>query len=209
VSEAVAAAVEAADTVFYDFDGVLADSEPVHLRSYGEVIAAMGGRLDEAAFRALIGRKEREIWPALTGEAAGVDELVDTRAQRFLAIVERDGMPLDRRAADLLARGAGERVVLSSGNPVIVARMLEAWGVTDRFSEVHALGDSPADKADELRRLVVERRARGAWRGVLVEDSPRMLQTGRALGLVTVGVVHSLNRREDVECADLVLEAEA
>jgi beta-phosphoglucomutase-like phosphatase (HAD superfamily) len=201
--------VEAADTVFYDFDGVLADSEPVHLRSYGEVIAARGGRLDEAAFRALIGRKEREIWPALTGEAAGVDELVDARAQRFLAIVERDGMPLDRRAADMLARGSGERVVLSSGNPAIVARMLEAWGVVDRFSEVHALGDSPADKADELRRLVEERRARGAWRGVLVEDSPRMLRTGRALGLLTVGVVHSLNRREDVECADLVLEADA
>jgi phosphoglycolate phosphatase-like HAD superfamily hydrolase len=209
VSDAVAAAVEAADTVFYDFDGVLADSEPVHLRSYGEVIAARGGRLDEAAFRALIGRKEREIWPALTGEAAGVDELVDARAQRFLAIVERDGMPLDRRAADMLARGSGERVVLSSGNPAIVAPMLEAWGVVDRFSEVHALGDSPADKADELRRLVEERRARGAWRGVLVEDSPRMLRTGRALGLLTVGVVHSLNRREDVECADLVLEADA
>lgn len=206
VNEALAAALEAADTVFYDFDGVLADTEPVHLRSYREVMD--GGGLDEAAFRTLIGRKEREIWPVVAGEGADVDDLVARRAERFLGIVADEGLELDARVGELLRCGSSERVVLSSGNPAIVGRLLELWGVADRFSEVHALGDSPAGKADELRRLVEVRRGQGPWRGILVEDAGHMLRVGRELGLSTVGVVHSLNRREDVSHADYVLEAE-
>ena len=206
MNEALAAVLEAADTVFFDFDGVLADTEPVHLRSYREVMD--GGGLDEAAFRTLIGRKEREIWPVVAGEDADVDDLVARRAERFLAIVADEGLELDARVGELLGCGAAERIVLSSGNPAVVGRLLELWGIAGRFSEVHALGDTPAGKADELRRLVEARRGEHSWRGVLVEDAGHMLRTGRDLGLTTVGVVHSLNRREDVAEADFVLEAE-
>jgi hypothetical protein len=166
-----------------------------------------GGGLDESAFRGLIGRKEREIWPVVAGGGADVDDLVARRAARFLAIVEEDGLELDPRVAEMLRCGSSERVVLSSGNPAIIGRLLEHWGIAGRFSEVHALGDSPVQKADQLRRLVEARRARREWSGVLVEDSGRMLAVGRALGLCTVGVVHSLNRREDVQEADLVVDA--
>jgi beta-phosphoglucomutase-like phosphatase (HAD superfamily) len=206
VNDDLAAALAAADTVFYDFDGVLADSEPVHLRSYRELMSD-GGGLDESVFSTLIGRKEREIWPVVAG-GADVDDLVARRADRFLAIVHEEMLELDARAAEMLRCGSGERVVLSSGSPVIVGRMLELWGIASSFSEVHALGDSPAQKADELRRLVEARRAGGPWAGVLVEDSGHMLRAGRALGLVTVGVVHSLNSRGDVEGADFVLDRE-
>jgi beta-phosphoglucomutase-like phosphatase (HAD superfamily) len=44
----------------FDFDSVLTDREPLHLRSYRELMAADGGELDEDTFRGLIGRKERE-----------------------------------------------------------------------------------------------------------------------------------------------------
>jgi beta-phosphoglucomutase-like phosphatase (HAD superfamily) len=209
VNDPLVAALEAADTVFYDFDGVLADSEPVHLRSYRELMADMGGELDEDVFRGLMGRKEREIWPAVISRPAELDDLVTRRAERFLAIAQEEELALDARLGWMLRTGSGERVVLSSGNPAIVDRMLERWGVRERFAEVHALGDSPVDKAEELRRLVDKRRARGPWRGVVVEDSPRMLELGRELGLATVGVVHSLNRREDVEAADFVLDGAA
>lgn len=209
MNDPLVAALEAADTVFYDFDGVLADTEPVHLRSYRELMADMGGELDEGLFRQLIGRKEREIWPAVISRPVEIDALVARRAERFLAIAEDERLALDARLEWMLRCGGGERVLLSSGNPAIVDRLLEVWDVAGSFAEVHALGDSPVDKVEQLRRLVGRRRARGPWRGVLVEDSPRMLAEGRHLGLVTVGVVHSLNRREDLEAADMVVDRAA
>jgi phosphoglycolate phosphatase-like HAD superfamily hydrolase len=199
------AVLEAADTVIFDFDGVLADSEPVHLRSYRELIADMGGSLDEDRFRSLIGHKERDIWPVVIGRPADIDDLVAQRAGIFLELAAAELVP-DPRVMWMVGCGYAERIVLSSGNPLIVEQLLNDWSIASRFVEVHALGDSPVAKLEELRRIVDVRRATGAWRGVLVEDSPAAIAEGTVLGMTTVGVVHSLNRREDVEHADFVLE---
>jgi len=83
----------------------------------------------------------------------------------------------------------------------VTANHPAAW-----FAEVHALGDSPVAKLEELRRMADVRRSTGDWRGVLVDDSPAALAEGRALGMTTVGVVHSLNSRADVADADFVID---
>jgi len=205
LDDPLVAVLEAADTVIFDFDGVLADSEPVHLRSYRELIADMGGSLDEDRFRSLMGRKERDIWPAVISRPADVQELIDQRAQIFLGLAQSE-LELDPRVSWMLGCGYAERIVISSGNPLIIERLLDRWSIADRFSEVHALGDSPVAKIEELRRISDVRRSAGAWRGVLVEDSPEALAAGTALGLTTIGVVHSLNQRQDVAGADYVLD---
>jgi beta-phosphoglucomutase-like phosphatase (HAD superfamily) len=204
----LAEALEAADTVVFDFDGVLADTEPVHLESYRELIADVGGALDEDGFRGLIGRKERDIWPAVISRPVDIDELVARRAAIFLRLAAGELEP-DPRVAWMVQCGFAERIVLSSGNPLIVERLLDDWGIAGRFAEVRALGDSPVSKLEELRRIAAVRRSTGAWRGVLVEDSPAALAEGAALGMVTVGVVHSLNRRDDVAVADFVVDRSA
>jgi beta-phosphoglucomutase-like phosphatase (HAD superfamily) len=208
VEDPLAEVLEAADTVVFDFDGVLADSEPLHLQSYRELIADMGGSLDEDRFRSLIGRKERDIWPAVISRPADIDELVARRATIFLRLAAGE-LAVDRRIAWMLQCGFAERIVLSSGNPLIVERLLDEWSIAGRFSEVRALGDSPVTKIEELRRIARVRRSTGTWRGVLVEDSAAALAEGSALGLVTVGVVHSLNGPADVAGADFVVERSA
>ena len=50
MSDQLEAALRAADTVVFDFDGVLADSEPLHLRSYRELMAADGGGIVAASW---------------------------------------------------------------------------------------------------------------------------------------------------------------
>lgn len=205
LDDPLVAVLEAADTVIFDFDGVLADSEPVHLRSYRELIADMGGALDEDRFRSLIGRKERDIWPVVIGRPADIDDLVAQRAGIFLELAAAELVP-DPRVMWMLGCGYAERIVLSSGNPLIVEQLLNDWSIASRFAEVHALGDSPVDKLEELRRMADVRRSTGDWRGVLVEDSPSALAEARALGMTTVGVVHSLSSRADVADADFVID---
>jgi beta-phosphoglucomutase-like phosphatase (HAD superfamily) len=205
MTEELAAVLAAADTVIYDFDGVIADTEPLHMRSYGELIERLGGTLDEGGFRSLIGRKEREIWPQILHRPADIDGLVEERAGIFLELAE-SGLELDDRTAAMLGCPSPERILISSGNPRVVGRLLQHWRIADRFQEVHALGDSEISKPEQLRRVVAGRRGNGSWRGVLVEDSPAALAEGASLGLTTVGVVHSLNRREDVANADYVVD---
>src|SRR5262249_29183556 len=151
------------------------------------------------------GRKERDIWPAVISRPADIGELVARRAAIFLRLAIGE-LAVDPRVAWMLQCGFAERIVLSSGNPLIVERLLDDWSVAGRLPEVRPLGDSPVTKIEELRRITQVRRSAGAWRGVLVEDSPAALAEGSALGLVTVGVVHSLNQRADVDGADFVVD---
>jgi beta-phosphoglucomutase-like phosphatase (HAD superfamily) len=206
VTAGLEAALRAADTVVFDFDGVVADSEPLHLRSYRELLATDGGELDEDTFRGLIGLKEREIWPAVAGPGCDVDELVARRAQLMLELTEREQLRLDPRAARMLEWAGGERILLSSGSPVLIDGLLRRWDAAAYFGEVRALGESTTAKPDELRRLVEDRRLRPGWRGALVEDSPQMLALASGLGLASVGVVHSLNTAADVAAADFVVD---
>jgi beta-phosphoglucomutase len=206
VTDGLEAALRSADTVVFDFDGVLTDSEPLHLRSYRELMAADGGGIDEDTFRGLIGRKEREIWPTVAGPGCDLDSLAARRAQLMLDLTEQEGLRLDPRAARMLKWAGRERILLSTGSPVLVDGLLRRWDAAGLFGEVHALGDSRAVKPDELRRIVADRRSTPGWVGVLVEDSPQMLDLGSAIGLVTVGVVHALNTAADVAAADFVVE---
>jgi beta-phosphoglucomutase-like phosphatase (HAD superfamily) len=209
VTDGLEVALRAVDTVVFDFDGVLADSEPLHLRSYRELMAADGEGVDEDTFRNLIGRKEREIWPILAGPECDLDSLVARRAQLMLDLTEREGLLLDPRSARMLQWAGRERILLSSGSPVLVDALLRRWDAAGLFGEVYALGDSRAVKPDELRRIVADRRSGPSWSGALVEDSPHMLNLGSEIGLVTVGVVHSLNTATDVAAADFVVERAA
>jgi beta-phosphoglucomutase-like phosphatase (HAD superfamily) len=206
VTDGLEVALRAADMVVFDFDGVLTDSEPLHLRSYRDLMATDGAGIDEDTFRGLIGRKEREIWPVLAGPGCDLDSLVAQRAQLMLDLTEREGLRLDPRAVRMLKWAGRERILLSSGSPVLVDGLLRRWDAAELFGEVHALGDSREVKPDVLRRVVADRRSGPGWSGVLVEDSPQMLKLGSEIGLVTVGVVHALNTAADVAAADFVVD---
>jgi HAD superfamily hydrolase (TIGR01509 family) len=205
-------AIGRADTTIWDFDGVLADTEPLQMRAYQQILAEDGHVLDEATFSGLVGRKEPEIWGHLRERgirpSAPIEDIVERRADLFLALCDKEALQPDRRIRELIASARGERIVLSSGRERVIRSLLVRWGLDGHFTSVHALADRPEPKGAELRRLVAERRSGSAtWRGALVEDSPAMLAEAAQLGMVTVAVAHGLNDHAALARADFVLPA--
>jgi beta-phosphoglucomutase-like phosphatase (HAD superfamily) len=212
VDAALLEAIGRADTTIWDFDGVLADTEPLQMRAYRLMLGEDGDVLDDATFAGLIGRKELEIWQHLWGlgvrPRVALDELVEQRADLFLALCEQESLHPDGRIRRLIASARGERIVLSSGRERVIQSLLVRWGLDGDFAAVHALADQSEPKTEALRRLVeVRRQASSGWRGAIVEDSPAMLAHAAELGLVTVAVAHALNDHEALARADFVLPA--
>jgi beta-phosphoglucomutase-like phosphatase (HAD superfamily) len=205
-------AIARADTTVWDFDGVLADTEPLQMRAYQQILAAGGHDLDQATFAGLIGRKEAEIWGHLRERGirpgAPDEELVERRADIFLALCDEERLEPSGGVRRLIAAARGERIILSSGRERVILSLLARWGLDGDFSAVHALADRPEPKAGELRRLVAgRRRAAAGWQGLIIEDSPAMLAEAANLGMVTVAVAHGLNDRAALAHADFVLPA--
>lgn len=213
--------VELASIVF-DFDGVIADSEPLHCRAFREVLAEEGVTLTEGeyygrylgyddvgAFRA-IGADHGVRW-----EIDRVAALAGRKAARLEAL-ERDGAVLVPGAAEAIRRAAAAvPVAIASGAlRAEIVRVLDAAGLTSHFAAIVAAEDTPAGKpAPDPYLRAIDRLSRALGRpvapqaSVAVEDSRWGLASARAAGLRTVAVAHTYARVELGGAADLVIDS--
>ncbi len=123
----------AADAVIFDLDGVLADSEPVHLAAEQAMLAEYGFELSKAAKQPFVGRSNAEIMQGLKdlfGMSVSIEELAESKAkyQRQL-IAELAGFPATTELVHRLI-DAGIRVAVASGSTrENIAASLEAVGL--------------------------------------------------------------------------------
>ncbi|HVC19583.1 MAG TPA: HAD family phosphatase [Vicinamibacterales bacterium] len=205
--------------VVFDFDGVIADTEPLHLRAYQDILADAGitltemdyyarylGYDDAGAFRAIA----RDSGRTLDEEA--LRDFVARKAQRFEAL-EAAGALLFPGAIECVRRCAAQwpLAVASGALRREIDLVLAQAGLRGYFQLVVAAEDTPKSKPapdpylralDELRRttgIAIE-----AGRAVAIEDSLWGIQSARAAGLRTIGVTHSYDAAALHE-ADLVV----
>ena len=202
--------------VVFDFDGVLADSEPLHLQAYQALLEPHGIVLDEKAYC------ERYL---------GYD---DEGALRRMA--EDNGLMLGDEEIELLIveKGrvfealVGSRDVLYPGAVECVRRLAERWpvgiasgalradidlllrgaGITDLFRFIVAAGDTdrtkpapdPYLKAAELHRVPPDA-------CVAIEDSHWGLESARTAGMRTLAITHTYPRDALTGSADVVIDS--
>lgn len=206
--------------IVFDFDGVIADSEPLHFRAYRDVLAEIGVALTERAYydRYLgfddVGAFEAIAADnALTIDAAGVRDLVERKAVR-LEHLERDVSVLFPGAADLVRRAsAAVPIAIASGaRGEEIRRVLERERLAVCFTAIVAAEDTPISKPapDPYLRALALLRAAGqpaleARNCVAIEDSRWGLRSARAAGMRTVAVTNTYGEPALADCADLVI----
>jgi len=205
--------------IVFDFDGVLANSEPLHLRAYQDILAGEGialtaddyyarylGYDDVGAFAAIGGDRGR------TWSRADVDRLVAKKATRLEAL-ERDVSVLFPGAADAVRRASTVLpiAIASGARGEEIRRVLEREQLSSCFTAIVAAEDTPVSKpAPEpyLRAVELLSAAIGGLTPgdcVALEDSLWGLQSARAAGLRTVGVAQTYERSALLD-ADFVID---
>jgi beta-phosphoglucomutase len=209
----------ALQAVIFDFDGVIADSEPLHFRAFQQALAEDG----------------LELTPKLYySRYLGYDDV-----GAFQAFAEDHALPMDpARLAELVARkGARLQALLSGGSvlfpgavefvraaasavPIAIAsgalrheidEVIEAAGVADLFAAIVASGDTPESKPSPAPYKLAFERLRDASgaaldprRCVAIEDSRWGLESARGAGLRCVGVTNSY-AADELTGAELVV----
>lgn len=169
------------DSVLFDFDGVLADTEPLHFRCWSEVLSGFGVELPWDYYAAnCIGTSEHDTLQAFTTLAEPpivFDALwaqYPRKKELFRGLIA-EGVPMEPGVRELVAELAGKYrlAVVSSSNRREVEPALEVTGVRGYFealvcgSEVARLKPAPdpylraAELLGSLRPLVVEDSAAG------------------------------------------------
>jgi beta-phosphoglucomutase len=200
--------------IVFDFDGVLANSEPLHLEAYQRVFARHGGSLDPAEYYArYLGYDDVSVlrqysaaqgWNT-SGDAIG--RLLDEKTAVFDEALQ---------ATDVLFPGAVECVRrLAADFPLGIASgalrheieaIVQRGGLSDCFRFIVAAGETPAGKPAPdpyLRAADLHGAEPGAC--VAIEDSRWGIESAHAAGLKCIGVA-STYPAHAIGMADLVVD---
>jgi HAD superfamily hydrolase (TIGR01509 family) len=188
--------------LLFDIDGTLANTDPLHLKAFNQVLGPRGHVFDHARFsRELQGFSNVSI-----GERFLSDEALDKRAeilgekeQVFRTLVAGQIEPLPGLLALLdRADGAGIPMAAVTNAPRLNAELLlSGLGITHRFKAI-VIGDElrhgkphPLPYQEGLRFV-----GASAAVSVAFEDSRSGVQSATAAGIPTIGIRTSLSHAD-------------
>ena len=216
--------------IVFDFDGVLADTEPLHLEAFRQALAPDDVTIDRDEYYArYLGRDDLTVI-GVVAEDRGLrltDREVLNRVAEKTRIFEHlldAGSPLMPGAAACLGEWCSlVPIAIASGAlRSEIERVIGSAGLASAVEAIVAAGETPRGKPapDPFRRAVelleANRLARAggldqresapisASRTVAVEDSPAGVASAKAAGLVTVALTTSRDAA-DLAGADLVV----
>jgi beta-phosphoglucomutase len=201
--------------IVFDFDGVLADSEPLHLAAYQEVLSALGVPLTREEYYAdYLGYDDAGVFAALA-EAQGwemneskLGALIAEKGRVFDAIIETTDV-LYPGAVDCIERLAGEYSIgIASGalRPEIEA-ILRRGRLERRFRFIVASGDTPRSKpAPDPYIRAAELHALAPAACLAIEDSRWGIVSAKDAGLACVGITNTYPSAE-LALADRIIDS--
>jgi beta-phosphoglucomutase len=205
--------------IIFDFDGVIANSEPLHLRAFQQALGDEGLFLSsEEYYSQYLGYDDVGVF-----EAMSRDRDLGWNDRHVAGLVALKGVKLQEmlNAGEVLFPGAADFVRASAAAvPIAIAsgalrheidEIVGAAGLAPLFKTIVASGDTPESKPSPAPyRLAFERLRNAAGvplepeRCVAIEDSRWGLESARGAGLRCVGVTNSYPPGELV-AAELVV----
>ncbi|MBN1179558.1 MAG: HAD family phosphatase [Anaerolineae bacterium] len=180
--------------VLFDFDGLMADSEPLAEWAWNQVLTPYGHRLNGQILEAVLGLRVIDTSRFLCRHfdlPLSPEEAMAERERVFL-----DAVPAQLRACDglyplldeLAARGV-PLAVATSGHRGYITLALETLGVADRFQAL-ATGDEVANgkPAPDVYLLAAQRLDVPPAACLVLEDAPLGIASARAAGMACVAV---------------------
>jgi len=207
--------------IVFDFDGVIADSERLHLRAYQDVLGPEGIELSERDYyERYLGYDDVGVLREL-GKDRGVPmnqvrmaELVGRKGRRYDELASAGEM-LYPGAADFI-RAAAARVPIAIASGALtheIVEILERTGLLSHFPVIVGADQTARSKPDPepyqtaFARLKAHTgRALEPWRSVAIEDSKWGLVSARGADLRLVAVTNTYPAVELREDAELVCE---
>ena len=202
--------------IVFDFDGVLADSELLHLRAYQEILAASDIELTkEQYWERFLGLDDAGVFAEVAADNGllfgdeELDMLIHEKGRRFEALIAHENV-LFPGAVEAVRRLQAEWPLgIASGSlRHEIELILSAGGLSDAFAFIVSTEDTERSKpAPDPYLLAVERHGLPAGACVAIEDSHQGLQSARAAGLSTIGLAGTYSRDVLAPFADIVVDS--
>jgi HAD superfamily hydrolase (TIGR01509 family) len=186
------------EALVFDYDGVLADTEPLHWKSWAALFRPYGVELTwEEYCRIGRGVSDIQMFASLVKDAPRlpVDELMLLNVQRRRMVLERSlaESPIPRETVELLAALNAHRIgLVTSSDRIDVEPVLRATAIYDKFDAIVFGDEVPIHKPAPDPYLLIAKNL-GVHTGIAFEDSDSGMKSARAAGFKAVRIEHPSN----------------
>ena len=211
--------LRALQAIVFDFDGVIVDSERLHLRAYQDVLEREGVTLPtNVYYERYLGYDDVGVFKAigndygLTMAPARLDELIQLKGERFEALSAAGEMLFPGAADFIRAAAAVVPIAIASGALTHeIEDVLHRTSLRQCFPVIVGADQTARSKPDPepYRTALAKLRVHSgrdliAWRTVAIEDSKWGLLSARGADLRCVAVTKTYSEPELRADAELV-----
>jgi HAD superfamily hydrolase (TIGR01509 family) len=199
--------------VIFDMDGVLVDSEPVHLRLEREIFARLSLPVSEDEHHSYVGMSPRSMWTAIKSRY-GLQQEVEALVAAEAAIKVREIANLPLPAIDGVSqllrtlREDGYELAIASSSPqALIDAVTEKLGWRQQF--LHAVSGEAVGRGKPHPDIFLTTAAmcgRVPAQCVVIEDSSNGVRAALAAGMKCIGYVNRNSGSQDLRNADLVVD---
>jgi beta-phosphoglucomutase len=215
-------------TVIFDFDGVIADSEEIHFRSFNQTLAPMGVIIDQKVYwQKYLGFTDKEAYEHMSEDLGlnltdeKIDWLIDEKAVVFDEIVHSDGVLIDGvlQFFKHLRENSIPTAICSGATLSDIESVFEATrkrlgiDLSQNFKTVVTADDVKDGKPSPQGYLLTLEKLNEICPNaitpadcVVIEDSHWGIEAARAAKMKVIAVTNSYPEAELTPAADMVVE---
>ncbi|MFN8275383.1 MAG: HAD family phosphatase [Flavobacteriaceae bacterium] len=201
-------------TVIFDMDGVLVDTEPVHHLAYERQFQELQISVDEEIYASFTGNSTPNIFMKLKemfGLSQSVDELTATKLKYFNEAFESHAdlqlMPGVLPLIKNLHHNGIQLLIASSSAPNTIERVVNRFALQPYFSHLISGEEFPKSKPDPaifLRAVALSKTPKENC--LIVEDSTNGIKAARAAGVFCIGYANRGQNPQDISAANMKID---
>jgi HAD superfamily hydrolase (TIGR01509 family) len=200
-------------TVIFDMDGVIVDTEPVHRYAYYKQFEELDIEVTEAMYTSFTGFSTRNTFQTLKEQFQlehEVEDLIQRKRNIFNDAFDtkEDLELLDgvRTLIEDLHQNGIQLILASSASKVTIDRVFTRFGLHDFFTHIVSGEDFPKSKPhpaifEHAASLSIAPKENC----IVIEDSTNGVRAAKAAGIYCVGYVSEHSKDQDLDEADLVI----
>jgi HAD superfamily hydrolase (TIGR01509 family) len=201
-------------TVIFDMDGVIVDTEPVHSYAYFQHFAELNIDVSKDMFTSFMGnstrntfQKLKELFP-IDGE---VEDLIQRKRTLFNdAFDSKEDLYLIEGVEQLiqdLHRNGMQLILASSAAKVTIDRVFRRFNLHQYFTHIVSGEDFPDSKPHPaIFEYAASLSIAPKENCIVIEDSTNGIKAAKAAGIFCVGYNSENSKLQDLSLADVVVE---
>lgn len=202
------------EAIIFDMDGVIIDSEPIHLEIVQEITGDLGLTIADAELQSYVGSSTLEMWADIV-ERYSVDQspkkLADLTKSRITNHYRSSKTLPDVSGVKNLIKSiheSGSKLALASSSSMEhIDIVLDKLQLKDYFSRRISGADLPKSKPDPMIfRKAAELLATNPKSCLVIEDSFNGVTAAKAAGMICIGFKNDHSGNQDLSKADLIID---